>query len=362
MPSQQEVRWSQLKVGVIVLISVVILTTLLFLMTSASGLGIFSHKLTVTTYFENAAGLKVGAAVNLNGVTIGTVKTVIVTPDPQRKLTPVQVVMKIDGKYQPSIHTDSTAALTTIGVLGDTVIDISSQVASGPPIQDGAVLNTLETPTIQGVVKQSQGTIENLNTILSKLNTVVDNLQSGKGSFGQLLVNPELYNKFVATMDSVQQTTAKLNRSDNTIGRFLNDDGKMYDQVDDALGRVDEMTKSIQSGKGSAGKLLMDDSFYNNLNQSVTHLNSILAEADAGKGGLGVMLKDPKFAKDLSDALSQANQLIAGINQGKGTLGKLATDDAAYGSLNNLLVQSTSLVTTIRQDPKKYLTIRMKIF
>ena len=47
MPSQQEVRWSQLKVGVIVLVSTVILVTLLFLMTSSSGLGILSHKLTI---------------------------------------------------------------------------------------------------------------------------------------------------------------------------------------------------------------------------------------------------------------------------------------------------------------------------
>jgi phospholipid/cholesterol/gamma-HCH transport system substrate-binding protein len=362
MPSQQEVRWSQLKVGVIVLISVVILTTLLFLMTSASGLGIFSRKLTVTTYFENAAGLKVGAAVNLDGVTIGAVKSVVVTTVAERKLTPVQVVMKLDGKYQASLHTDSTAALTTVGVLGDTVIDISSQVATGPPIQDTAVLNTLETPSIQDVVKQSQGTIENLNTILAKLNTVVDNLQSGKGSFGQLLVNPELYDKFVATMSDVQETTAKLNSTDNTIGRFLNDKGKMYDQVDDALGRVDDMTKGIQAGKGSAGKLLTDDALYNNLNQSVTHLNSILADADAGKGGLGVLLKDPKFAKDLSDTLTQADALMTGINQGKGTLGKFATDDAAYGNLNKLLVESTNLVSTIRKDPKQYLTIRMKIF
>jgi phospholipid/cholesterol/gamma-HCH transport system substrate-binding protein len=362
MPSQQEVRWSQLKVGVIVLISVVILTTLLFLMTSSSGLGVFSHKLTVATYFENAAGLKTGAAVNLNGVTIGTVKSIVVTNAPERKLTPVQVMMKLDTKYQQSLHTDSTASLTTVGVLGDTVIDINSQVATGPPLQDGDTMNTLEQPSIQDVVKQSQGTIENLNTILAKLNTVVDNLESGKGSFGQLLVNPELYNKFVATMDSVQQTTAKLNKSDNTLGKFLNDNGKMYDQVDDALVRVDDMTKGIQSGKGSAGKLLTDDKLYNSLVQSVAHLNSILADADAGKGGLGVMLKDPKFARDLSDTLTQADALMTGINQGKGTLGKFATDDTAYGNLNKMLTETTNLVSTIRQDPKKYLTIHMKIF
>src|SRR5271168_5576895 len=100
MPSQQEVRWSQLKVGVIVLVAIVILTTLLFLMTSSSGLGVFSRKLTVHTYFQNSAGLKVGAPVNLEGVTIGTVKQVTVETDPKREAMPVEVALKIDGKYQ----------------------------------------------------------------------------------------------------------------------------------------------------------------------------------------------------------------------------------------------------------------------
>src|ERR1700749_1646914 len=107
MPSQQEVRWSQLKVGVIVLIATVILTTMLFLMTSASGLGILSHKLTITTYFENSAGLKEGAAVNLQGVTIGNVKSVTIVNTPDRKMTPVKVVMKLDDKFEPELHTDS---------------------------------------------------------------------------------------------------------------------------------------------------------------------------------------------------------------------------------------------------------------
>jgi phospholipid/cholesterol/gamma-HCH transport system substrate-binding protein len=101
---------------------------------------------------------------------------------------------------------------------------------------------------------------------------------------------------------------------------------------------------------------------YNNLNSSLTHLNSILADADAGKGGLGLLVKDPAFAKRLDDTLTQANALVTNINGGKGTIGKLMTDDKAYSNLNDLLTESTKLVTTIRQDPKKYLTIHMKIF
>ncbi len=362
MPSQQEVRWSQLKIGVIVLVSVVILTTLLFLMTSASGLGVFSRKMTVTTYFENSAGLKVGAAVNLEGVTIGTVKTITVVTAPDRKLTPVQVVMKLDSKFQPSLHKDSTAALTTVGVLGDTIVDINSQVATGPQLQDGDELKTLETPTLTDVVKASQGTIESLNVILAKMNTIVDNLQSGKGSVGQLINNPDLYNKFNDAATQVQKLTAKMNSNDNTIGKFFNDNAEMYNHLNDAIGRVDDITKNLQAGKGSAGKLLTDDAMYKNLNESLKNLNLILADAQAGKGSAGMLLKDPTFAKNLNDVVTKADSLVASINDGKGTLGKLATDDTAYTNLNKLLTESTTLVTTIRQDPKKYLNIHMKIF
>jgi phospholipid/cholesterol/gamma-HCH transport system substrate-binding protein len=94
----------------------------------------------------------------------------------------------------------------------------------------------------------------------------------------------------------------------------------------------------------------------------VAHANSILADADAGKGGLGLMLKDAKFRQDLSSTLTQVNSLVSNINGGKGTLGKLATDDSVYTNVNKLLTASTDLVTTIRSDPKKYLTIHLKIF
>lgn len=361
MPSQQEVRWSQLKVGVIVLAASIILVALLFLMTSASGLGVFSHKLTVYTYFENSAGLKEGAAVNLEGVTIGTVKSISVVSDPARKLTPVKVVMKIDSKYEHSLKKDSKAALSTVGVLGDTVVDINSQFAAGLPLKDGDELKTIETPTLTDVVKASQGTIESLNVILSKMNVIVDNLQSGKGSVGQLINNPELYNKANATVNELLTLEKNLNKGRGSIGKLMTDDS-LYNRLNDAAEKIDKITDALNSGKGTAGKLLKDETLYNNLNSTLAHANHIMADADAGKGGLGLMLKDPKFRRELSDTLTQVDTLVSGVNQGKGTLGKLTTDDRAYTNLNNLLTASTDLVTTIRKDPKKYLTIHMRIF
>lgn len=361
MPSQQEVRWSQLKVGVIVLISTVVLVTLLFLMTSSSGLGVFSHKLTVTTYFENSAGLKTGAAVNLQGVTVGTVKTVAIDNSPARKLTPVKVTMKLNDKFAADLKKDSKASLSTVGVLGDTVVDINSQFAVGPTLQDGDELKTLETPSLTDVVKASQGTIESLNVILAKMNVIVDNLQSGKGSVGQLINNPDLYNKANNTVNELLTLEKGINAGRGSIGKLVTDD-TMYNRLNGAAAKLESIANSLDAGKGTAGMLLKDDTMYKNLNSTLVHANSILAQADAGQGGLGLMLKDPKFRQDLSNSLTQVNALVSGLNEGRGTLGKLATDDTAYTNVNKLLTASTDLVTTIRSDPKKYLTIHLKIF
>jgi phospholipid/cholesterol/gamma-HCH transport system substrate-binding protein len=315
----------------------------------------------VLTYFENSAGLKTGAAVNLEGVTIGTVKTVTIDNSPERKLTPVKVVMKLDDKYGANLKKDSKASLSTVGVLGDTVIDINSQFAVGPRLQDGDVLKTVETPSLTDVVKASQGTIESLNVILAKMNVIVDNIQSGKGSVGQLINNPDLYNKADKTIEQLLTLSKNLNAGRGSIGKLIADD-TLYNRLNDTVGQLQNIASSVNAGKGTAGMLLKDDALYKNLNSTVAHANSILADADAGKGGLGLMLKDPKFRQDLSGTLAQVNSLVSNINEGHGTLGKLATDDAMYTNLNKLLMASTDLVTTIRSDPKKYLTIHMKIF
>jgi phospholipid/cholesterol/gamma-HCH transport system substrate-binding protein len=361
MPSQQQTRWSQLKVGVIVLVSSVILVALLFLMTSSSGLPLFSKKISVTTYFENAAGLKDGAPVNLQGVTIGTVEHVDVTTDPARKLTPVKVSITLDQKYQQVLKEDSKAELTTVGVLGDTVVNVNSQNAVGPALRNGDELHTLETPDIQGVIKASQGTIEQLNVILAKMNAVVDNIQSGKGSFGQLINNPDLYNRLNASVTELHTLEFNLNNGHGTVGKLLRDE-TLYDNLNQTLTRTNALLSDVQAGKGTAGKLLKDDTMYNSFNATLNRTNALLDEVQHGKGAAGMLIGDPKFAQKLRETVDQTHTLIANVNAGKGTIGKIATDDSAYTNVNKLLTGSTDLVAAIKQNPKQYLTIHLKVF
>ena len=361
MPSQQEVRWSQLKVGLIVLVSVALLSALLFLMSSASGMGLFTSKMTVTTYFANSNGLKEGAPVNLEGVTIGEVKKVQITTDAAHKLTPVKVIMKLDPTFRASLHKDSSASLLKDGLVGDTVIDINSQLANGPLLQSGDQLPSVETSDLDAVMVRAKDTMQSLDTTLGKLNTTLDSVNQGQGTVGQLVKNRELYDNLNATTRNLNALIAGLNSGQGSAGKLLKDD-QLYNHLSDMATHFDNISQNLDAGKGSAGKLLTDDKLYTNLNSSVTHLNSLLTEADAGRGGLGLLIKDPAFARKLDDTITNLDTTLTNINAGKGTLGKFATDDQAYNNLNTLLKSSNDLVNTIRSDPKKYLTIHMKIF
>ncbi len=358
MPSQQEVQWSQLKVGVLVIVALAALTALVFLMSGTTG-GIFTGKITLRSYFENSAGLKVGAPVNLEGVTIGTVTTVKIVP--ARKLTPVEVTMKIGSKFREAVHTDSTSSLETIGVLGDTVVDINSKTATGPPVQNNGELKTNETPNLSDVIKSSQGTIEQLNTILAKVDHLADSLNSTKGSIGELINNPDLYNKAVATLNELSQLVDTVANGKGSIGKLVADD-TLYNHINDTVAKLDKMATSLDEGKGTIGKLLKDETLANNLNESVSNANKLLADINAGKGGLGMIAKDPQFAAKLRDTVDKLDSVLNRVDSGEGTVGQLVRNPSLYNNLDQSLTETRGLIAAIRENPKKYLTFHVKIF
>ncbi len=358
MPSQQQVKWSQLKVGVLVLVALVALTALVFLMSGNTG-GMFQGRITVRSYFENSAGLKVGAPVNLEGVTIGNVKAIRIAPS--RQLTPVEVIMKIGKNYQPDVRSDSKTSLDTIGVLGDTVVDIDSKFATAAPVQDHGELKTTETPNLTDVIKSSQGTIEQLNTILAKVDNLVDALNSGKGSIGQLINDPALYNKAVVTVNQLQSLVDGISNGKGSIGKLVTDD-TLYTRANDTVGRLQHITDELDKGQGSIGKLLKDDTLYNNLKESTQNLNQILAQINSGKGSIGMMTKNQEFANKLNDTITKLNSVLTQVDTGHGTIGKLLKDPSLYNHADEMVTNTSGLITMFRKDPKKYLTIHVKVF
>ena len=158
------------------------LALLVFLISGTGGL--FSSKITLITYFDNAEGIRQGQPVDLQGVAIGNVKSVKVVPG--KPLSPVQVVMRVNKDFQQFIHTDSKATIETAGVLGESFVDIDSKEAKGAIVKDGTELPPGNAPGIQDVVKTSQTSLQNIDVLVKRADAILAEIQNGNGSLGKV--------------------------------------------------------------------------------------------------------------------------------------------------------------------------------
>ncbi|WP_348262220.1 MlaD family protein [Telmatobacter sp. DSM 110680] len=358
MPSRKEIQWSQLRVGALVLAALAVLVLVILLMSSASG-GLFAHKLTLRTYFNNAGGLKSGAPVTLEGVTIGNITKIRVVPE--RSPTPVEVSMRVGGEYIHFLHSDSTTSIVQAGVLGDSFVDITSAHATGPAPANNTELRSTEAPSLQGVISASQDSIDQITKLMKNANILMDTLNSKRGTIGGFINDPAFYAKLNHIADNLDKLTGAINNGQGTLGKLVNDD-TLYTHVDSVVGRFDNIAQGIQNGQGTAGKLVKDDTLYNNLNSTVANANQLLADVNSGKGSIGKLAKDPEFAKKLDDAVTRLDSLLTGIDEGKGTIGQLMQNRSVYDHTDQTMDQAKQLLQAIRQDPKKYFVIRLKLF
>ena len=315
MPSRKEIQWSQLRVGALVLAAMAVLVGLIFLMSRLHGRACLRARSVLRSYFENAAGLKDGAPVTLEGVTIGNVIHVRVVPD--RNPTPVEVTMQVGHEYLHDLHSDSTALIAQAGVLGDSYIDISSAHATGPAPAENAELKAAGSPSISDVIRTSQVSIEEIQSLTRKVEILVDSLNSKRGTVGMLINDPELAHKITQIATNLQTITADIAEGKGSIGKLVNDD-TLYNRANSAVDRLDKITTGLDEGKGTAGKLLKDDTLYNNLNAAVANTNQLVTEINAGNGAMGKIAKDPAFATKLDDTVTRLDSILKGVDEGKG--------------------------------------------
>ena len=358
MPSRKEIQWSQLKVGALVLAALAILIALIFLMTGASG-GLFAHRIKLRCYFPNAAGLKDGAVVSLEGVTIGNVTHMRVVPE--RNPNPVEVTMQVGEKYLYDLHTDSTVSIQAAGVLGDSYVDIDSAQAKGPRPANNSELISSGAPTIQSVINSSQVSIEEINHLMHKIETLIDTLNTRQGTAGELINDPLVAKKFVSIATDLETVTSAIAQGKGTLGELVNDN-TLYTKLNSAADHLNTIATDLDAGKGTAGKLLKDETLYNNLNAAASNINQLAAQINSGNGSLGKLTKDPALAAKLDDAVTNLDNILRSINSGQGTAGQLVQNRALYDHLDQTADQAQQLIKAIREDPKKYFVIRMRVF
>ena len=357
MPSQKQLKWSQLRVGLTVLFATITLSVLIFVMSGTGGW--FTRKITIRSYFDNAGGLREGAPVRLAGVDIGNVTRVQVVQG--QPATPVEVTMKVNTKFSFNLRKDSVTVLSTAGILGETYVDIDSSVAKGPEAADGDTLAARGQPDIQDVVRASQGTLQNMDALLKRLDRILAFVESGQGSIGKVIYSPALYDQLNATVTEFKGLVDDVQSGKGSLGPLFTSD-EAYKKVMVAIDKINVMVDDLQAGKGTAGKLLKDPVLFDNANKTIANVRQLTDDINAGKGTLGKLSHDQEFADKLQVTINNLAALSESLQKGEGTAGMLFKDPKLYNNSNEMLVETRELVKSIRENPKKYLTFHVKVF
>lgn len=339
------------------IIAMIILGVLIWLFTSQEP--IWQSRATIYTYMRDSAALAKGAPVRLNGILIGSVTRVELSglKEPNKV---VRVVMDVERDRLRDIPVDSVAEISAENVLGTKYINIMKG-ASPQTINPGGVLESEPSTEIEDLVRKGFGLFDSAQAILNRMDKIVSQVEAGQGNVGKFLSDEEFYRRLVATVAELQKLTSAVNSGKGTLGKLLNDES-LYNETNASVARLNSLLEGMQKGQGTAGQFLQNPALYNEARASVAELRSIIAGLNAGKGTAGKLLKDEAAYQRLEAVLTKLNNTMDRLNSGQGTLGQLIVNPELYNSIDGLTTELRTLVREIRQNPKKYLSIKLGLF
>ena len=357
MPSPKKVAWSQLRVGVLVVIAMVILVVLVFLITGSKGL--FTKDTVVYTYMDDSAALTEGSAVRLNGIIIGKVQRIELSGSTESNRI-VRLVLEVQERRLPQIPADSLAAIGAENVLGTKYVNIKKGKAV-ETVKPGGEVKSLDTREFDEVVQSGYALLTSLQGMLKRIDAIVGLVETGKGSIGKLLVDDELYNRVLAIEKDFQKVSGALASGQGTVGKLLYDDS-LYQEIRAPVARLDSLLQDLQQGQGTAGKLLKDDALYAEIRGTVKEVRRLVDDINAGKGSAGKLLKSDELHQQISAAVARLDTMLERLNAGQGTLGQLLVNPQLFESLNGMTRETHELMKDFRANPKKFLRIKLALF
>jgi phospholipid/cholesterol/gamma-HCH transport system substrate-binding protein len=361
MAHRKQLTWTELRVGLFVLVGLLVLAAGIFYVTGSKFLG---PKYQLTTYLPEVSGLTNGAPVRVDGVEVGNVESIRLLPRtpgkaPQKNKN-IEVVMRVDKQFKDDILTDSTASLVTEGLLGNRYVNITRGF-TGTPLTDKGVIPGAEEKAMKEVVERSAEVLGNLNALSDEVRDLIEGVKEGKGSLGKLLTDEQAYNHLNSLLARGDTLVGNVQAGQGTLGKLVTSD-EMYTKVNSGLDHVNVILADVRAQKGTIGKLMYDPSLYDQAKQALTNGNATLDDVRAGKGTLGKLVTDDTLYTKMRDTSSNLATATAKLNETTNTAGKLFSDPKLYENLTGVTGDMRLLISDFRKNPKKFLHIKITLF
>ena len=346
MPRTRSLKWSELKIGIMAVVALLIAAALILALGGEGGF--FWQRYNLRVKFPNAAGVQQGSPVRVAGVTVGAVT------DIQFSGSEVEMVLELREDMQERVRSTSRATIGSVSLLGEGAVDISASTTGQPIPEGGYVPSDPPPPQLADVTAQA-------NKGIAEITLLMQDIRAGKGTVGKLMTDEQLYRDLNQFISAARDVTEGLTKGKGTLGQLLNNPESAR-QLEASLKNLTAITNKINSGQGSLAQLMNDPTLARNLNDVTANFSSLSSKMNKGEGTMGQLMNNDALYKRLDAVTTNLEVLTAKLNKGEGTMGQLMNDKQLYDNLNKTVTEMQLLLTDIRKDPKKFLNLRMSIF
>ncbi len=295
---------SKFKAGWIVSIALMIVFITIFFLGNITSL--FVPQVLLELKVRNVSGLRNGAPVWLLGVQIGSVKSINLRPDGSA------VFLSVDKSDMQYIYQDARAVIRTMGLLGEMYLEIEPGAVEAGPIHPGAVIPGAAEIGFKEIMATSTQSIEKVHQFIQKLDELIGEIVEGKGTLGELIKNPAVYQKLDQTLENLSSLLKEFREEKGTL-QLMVKDPSLYNKMLSAATSVEKFGQKLDKSPGSLGKLIKDPSLYDRLNTSADRFAAILGKIDRGEGLAGEIVTSETLSKDLQEILVSLKELIQDI-------------------------------------------------
>ncbi len=303
---QKKLLWSQLKVGLLITGALGVMFATVFFWGQITS--VFVPKAEVRARFPAVAGLRIGAPVWLLGVEIGTVKYI----DLDQGF--VSVGLSVRENNLELIHQDATASILTIGLLGDKYVAIEPGSSAKPSIDNGATIEGENPPGMAEIVETSAKSIQKVDEFLNLFEGLVDDIEEGRGTIGQLLSDTLLYQELRATISNLAVVTNKVRNGDGTAAKLI-EDPTMYNELTRAGSELSRFGAQLNDTANTISRLTSSAELYNHLLDASAQLDTVMNRIENGEGLAGTVISDPELARELRNTMNNVNGLMEDIKE-----------------------------------------------
>lgn len=342
----RNLKWSRLRVGIIVS---AVLVILFLMVTFATNLGtLFTRKTTIYADFTDVRGLKVQAPVMLSGVEIGNVARIHFQP-----IGIVRVSLSLDTPYLRFLKKDSQAQVNTLGLLGDKYLLLTRGTAHAGELSAGEVITGSAPPGLQGIAESGTTVLAKLSNLEQSLEHLISLIESGGGSAAKFINNPQLFDNI---NDSLRQLAAILDaveRGRGTLGSLVKDDA-LYRDLKDSAQEFRKFAMTLRTTHGSLNLLVKDRALYDTFLSAATALDNLTTKLEGSKGTLARLIEDKSLYETVNKGAQQLAVILDRLEKGEGALGGLTENGRLSRDLEQTINNLNALIEDIKAHPKKY--------